>query len=251
MNWTLTISVIVVIVAIITLYVMIRQSKKKRPTWAFTTRQVIGRDAESPPELKYVFGDQEVEEVYVTTIIFFNRGDENYYGDLVTTGNRDINEPIIIDFGGAQILRQPTIKIQSKGVANKFGAETIEINGEQCIQLHFPMLSLNDGALIEVWHTKCKLKPDITNANIHLLNDFIREPPKNIKRYIATSSVFILGLMAILVYGLVSSKDAGTRVVISILFGGFALFIITDMLKALRFMVFPSWSRLNRKAKTQ
>lgn len=247
MDLRLTIEIIVAVVAITSLLVFIKQYKKKIPTWAYTTRQVIGRDAESPPELKYIFGTREVEEVYETTIIFFNSGNEKYCGDLVPSGSSDINEAIVIEFRGAQILRQPIIKLKSKGVASKFTVEKNIKDGVESIELHFPILSHHDGALIEVWHTRLEDKPDIPNADVKLLKEFIRKRPKNLCRSTIVSSIFIVFLLSLAGFVLATIKSFNESMPILILFAVFIVGVVWDMLKTFRYKNFPGWSRMKEK----
>jgi len=240
------ISIIIAILAILTLVVLLFQYKKKKPTWAFSTRQVIGRDAESPPELKYIFGMSEVEEVYQTKIIFFNNGNESYRGDLASD-NKDINEPIIIQFKGADILRPPEIKYKSKGVANKFSAEKITKDGQDVVELHFPILNRHDGVLFEVWHTRCEEKPDIPNANVILLKEFIKERPKKLKTTITLDLIFIIGILVLLGYGIYSMNDLVDKLIISSMIVLFLFLPTSDLLKNLRYKRFPGWSRPDKK----
>ncbi len=247
MDFRLTVEIIVAVVAIMTLVVLARQHKKKMPTWSYTTRQVIGRDAESPPELKYIFGTTEVEEVYETTLIFFNSGSEKYCGDLVQGGISDINEAIVIEFRGAKILRQPVIKNKSKGVANKFSVEKIIKDGVESVELHFPILGHNDGALIEIWHTRLEEKPDIPNADVKLLREFIRERPKNLYRATIASSIFIVFFLIVAGFALASFESFYESIPVLVLFAIFLIAAVRDMLKTFRYQKFPGWSRMKEK----
>lgn len=88
MDWESIITLAVAIVSTVSAMILgVMAIRKKKPVWSHSTRHIIGRDAEAPPELKYVFGDKEVTEVYKTTIIFFNMGNDKFYGDKVPASN--------------------------------------------------------------------------------------------------------------------------------------------------------------------
>jgi hypothetical protein len=96
-GWGIAQTIVTVVFGVATIVltiVTIRLTKRNKPTWAYTTRHIIGRDAEAPPELKYVFGDRTVNEVYKTETIVFNKGNDKFCGDLAPGSIYDINEPI-------------------------------------------------------------------------------------------------------------------------------------------------------------
>ena len=241
MDWGYIITIILTVgFGVATIILTFKVTKRKRPVWAFSTRHIIGRDAEAPPELKYVFGNKEVSEVYKTTIIFFNMGTDKFCGDLVPAGNSDLNEAIIIQFKEAEILRPPTIPSRSKGAVN-FSVEQVK-SPAGSVQLHIPILNHNGGAIIEVWHTQCK-EIDIPNADVKLLKEFIRERPKNLYRSTIVSSIFIVFLLSLAGFVLATMKSFDESVPILILFAVFIVGVVWDMLKTFRYKSFPGWSR--------
>ncbi len=249
MDWGLLSTTILTIgFGVATLILTIKVTKNKKPVWAYSTKHIIGRDAEAPPELKYVFGDKVVDEVYKTTIIFFNQGNDKFCGDLVVDGNRDINEPILVKFADAEILRPPTITCKSKGVGNF----TVEQDRTllDSIQLHVPILNHNAGAIIEVWHTKCN-SIDIVNEDIPLLKTFIRQRPEG---FWQTLTSLLLSLLIFFVIGIFSvfmnfdSKDVVKWILPTITTIGFVATVGTyGLTRVFRYRLFPSWSRTNGK----
>ena len=248
MDFNIIINIVLAMIAITSLILLIRQYKRKKPVWAYSTRHIIGRDAEAPPELKYVFGTREVSEVYKTTIIFFNKGTDKFCGDLVHAGNSDLNEAIIIQFKGAEILRPPTIPKRSKGVVN-FSVEQVE-NCADSVKLHIPILNHNDGAVIEVWHTQCS-EIDIPNADITQMKEFVRHRPEGFYGNIAVPFV----LLAVFIWLLFSEIVQGELLsdYLPLLIIAVALFVISiwGLNRQLRYRAFPSWSRIKEKAQKE
>jgi hypothetical protein len=245
MDWGLVSSAVF---GISTIILTIKLVRKKKPVWAYSTRHIIGRDAEAPPELKYIFGEKVVEEVYKTTIIFFNIGDDKFCGDLVLAGNNDINDAIVIQFKEAEILRSPTITNRSKG-AGKFSVEQSK-NCIDSIQLHIPTLNHNDGAIIEVWHTKSS-KIDIQNADIPLLKEFIRQRPEGFWSNLIFFSLLIAGGLTFAGFG-IASYISESFIIVPSLFACMLIVMATfGFPRLLRYRIFPSWSRTNEKTQKQ
>jgi len=248
MDLNIIVNIILAVIAIMALIFGISQYKRKKPVWAYSTRHIIGRDAEAPLELKYVFGTREVTEVYKTTLIFFNMGKDKFCGDLLPGGDSDINEAIVIQFKGAEILRPPTIANRSKGAVN-FTVEQVN-NCADSIQLHIPILNHNDGATIEVWHTKYN-EIDIPNADIPLLKEFIRKRPEGFWGNLAVISFIILGGITLAGFGIARSEywsDFLPPLLFVIMLLVMSVFGIPHLL---RYRTFPSWSRPNEKTQKE
>ena len=147
-------------------------NKRKKPVWAYRTRHIIGRDAEAPPELKLSFGGRAVKEVYKTSFLLYNMGNETIRGGLSDV--TDIAENITIHFSGANILKQPIIREISKEAINFSVTQVERDNGDE-VQLNFKYLGQEDGAIIEVWHTRYDrifVTGDIMNAKITPLIEY-------------------------------------------------------------------------------
>ncbi|NQT31009.1 MAG: hypothetical protein HQ588_01620 [Deltaproteobacteria bacterium] len=241
MDWELITNVILGLVIIGLAIVTIKLTRRKKPVWAYTTKHIIGRDAEAPPELKYIFGTREVTEVFKTTIIFFNRGNEKFCGDLVPIGNSDLNKAVIIELKGAEILRPPSIQKMSKGVANSFRVEKVKDNAS-AVELHFQILNHNDGAIFDVWHTRYD-NIDIPNAEITRLKEFTIERPENFWGGIIAPPLIMVFLLWMLLDTI--SNSTGFTDYLGML--AFVVIIIAFLGLGMRSMfkhrVFPSWSR--------
>lgn len=242
MDWGLIGTILAIIFFGSTTILAIRVAKRKRPVWAYSTRHIIGRDAEAPLELKYIFGTREVTEVYKTTIIFFNMGNDKFCGDLVPIGNSDLNEAVIIRFKGAEILRPPSIQKTSKGVANNFSVEQIVKDATSAIQLHFPILNHNDGAIIDVWHTKYD-DIDIPNAEITCLKEFIRKRPEGFWRNVTVPLAVIVLLLWVLGGEIAKGASLGDYVGLLVFVVFIIVFSVFGMRSIFRYRTFPSWSR--------
>jgi len=108
--WVVTI-VVTVVLALPTIFLTLRVVRKKKPSWSFRTRHIIGKDADTPPELKILFGEVDVRDVYHTVIIFFNRGSDLIRGSQPPT---DVKENVAVHLKGADILKGPTVLTASK-----------------------------------------------------------------------------------------------------------------------------------------
>ena len=149
--WEIISIPLTIVLFIVSTILLIKLTKRKRPAWALNTKQVIGLGAEVPPEIKLYFSNKQVNDVYQTTFIFFNSGNE-------TIIRNDVTENVTIHFKDAEILRQSTINKMSKD-AIKFSAKQAIKEGDNCIELDFLYLDNKDGAVVEVLHTASK---DIT-----------------------------------------------------------------------------------------
>lgn len=147
MDWTFAVTIFITIVlGIAAIFLTIKIATKKKPVWASKTTKIIGLGTNVPPELKLIFGNNPVSNVYRTIFTFFNKGRESIRED-------DVTKSVTIYFKGAQILREPTIKAISKEEI-QFSVRQVVKNGDNAAEVSFLYLDHNDGAVIEVLHTK-------------------------------------------------------------------------------------------------
>jgi hypothetical protein len=131
----------------------------------------------------------------------------------------------------------------SKGVTS-FSVELSQSEND-CVVLHIPILQHNEGAIIEVWHTACT-DIDITNADIHYIQEFTRQKPKNmlqslISYSISITTLFFLGVMLYSSIQSVQKIDIVVFGVFVLTFAGSGYLILRNNYK---YTKFPKWSRL-------
>ena len=142
MDWKYIVAIIVTVVLGVTAIVQgFKLARKKKPSWAYTTKKVIGLGSDAPPELKLMFADIPVNEVYHTDFIFFNAGREPI------RASEDVVKPITIHFKDAQILKKPLIHPSNEDI--QFTVE----HSNDYIEIYFKCLDYQDGAIVEVLHT--------------------------------------------------------------------------------------------------
>ncbi len=157
MSWELILTILLTLgFGIATIVLALKLNKKKQPVWAYTTDKIIGLGTNPPPELQVTFSGTPVNNVYQTTFIFFNNGNEAIRQD-------DITEKITLHIKEAKILREPVIIAKSSD-AIKPSARLLQKDNENRVELDFLYLDHKDGALVEIMHTETE---DITcSANI-------------------------------------------------------------------------------------
>lgn len=236
-------NIVLGLIAIGLAIIAIRLARRKKPVWAYNTRHIIGRDAEAPPELKFIFGTEEVTDVYKTVIVFFNRGNE-----IITAS--DVAENVAIHFKNAKILKQPTIvKFSRKG--NRLSAKQAIRDGDNVIEFAFKYLGHNDGAVIEVLHTESGIichSGEIKNVEIAQLKEFIQSRPEGLYGGLAFTVLFT----AMLVWMWLDIGPRGAQppvnwwsvVFLAIFTFGYIYFVCYGLTRRLlRYMMFPPWSR--------
>lgn len=146
------------------IYTILR-AKQKRPVWAYETTRMIGLGNGVPPELELTFNGQPIRDACQTILIFFNKGNKTIRKD-------DVAKKVVVNFEGAEILRKPIVRVRSKE-SIRFSAES---SGNSVI-LSFLYLDHNDGAVIDVLHTKTEnitCSGDIMGAkNIEYIGEFV------------------------------------------------------------------------------
>jgi len=234
MDWGTVVAIIVaVIFGIATIVLTLRRTRRKKPVWAYITSKIIGLDTDAPAELKLSFNDKPVRDAYRTIFIFFNKGRESIR-------ENDVVEDIAIHFKGADILQQPVILKPSKE-AIKFSAK----QGDKAIELSFRYLDHNDGAVVEVLHTKSKSQ-DITCSgtiigadSIDYIGEFLPPRPLELRRRLREyRMVGLFGGVVVIMWVIV--KDVPLALVF------LALFLLMGLLAGIpslrRYIKFPKWS---------
>lgn len=230
------------IIAIISIVVAVRLARRKKPSWAIDTQKIIGLETGAPPELKLYFGEESINDVWRTIIVFFNKGNES-----IREG--DISESIIVHFRGAHILREPIINESSKE-AIRFTAKQIIQDGDDSIKVGFRYLGRNDGATIEVLHTEAKsifTTGDVMDAEIVKLHGYESYQLRpSIKGAIISFVVIACAIVGV-VLGLYYNIDDNALYIVAGIIGGASIGTIQNFItKYVRYKRFPSWSRLKK-----
>ncbi len=246
MDWGLIGTILAVIFFGLSVFLYIRQTRKKKPAWAYVTTRIIGLGTDAPPELKLTFNDRAISDAYRTTLIFCNRGNE-------AIRKNDVTENVRIHFEGAEVLREPTIVVVSKD-AIKFKAKQVRGNIKDSIQLNFLYLGHSDGGVVEVLHTKtdnivCSTNIIDAKATIFLgkFNPFQPE------RFIARLLVRLITLIVFpgMLLWVISHPEPNMSQVeyyvmcgiVGIMTIGFLAFLVrSDLMPFFRFLKFPRWS---------
>ncbi len=247
MDWGLIGVTLAPIFFITTTFLALKLVRRRKPAWAYHTSHIIGLHGEAPPELKLTFGTRQVTDVYKTLIMFFNKGNEVIRGNLSDAS--DINENIVMHFGGGEILRQPTLcRVSKEGI--KFSTKQVIKNGDNAIELYFRYLGHHDGVIIEVLHTKCDAitcSGDVMNAEITHLKDLITSRPKDFYKDLAVVSGLIV-FFGWVIFQLTSSViQAGVWhwsdvLIIVLLVAFFILVLIVALLRFIHYWLLPRWS---------
>lgn len=149
MDWGTVLSITLVIALfIVSTILALKLARKKKPVRAYKSKKIISLGTNAPPELKLTFNDRPVTDVYRTTFIFFNKGNE-------AIRKSDVTKKITVHFGGAEILREPSVKATSKEEI-EFLVKQVVKDGDNAIELDFLYLDHNDGAIVDVIHTTCE-----------------------------------------------------------------------------------------------
>jgi len=211
MDWGLIGIVLAVIFFSTTVILTLKHRRVKELVWSYTTKKVIGLGSDTPPELQLIFDEQRVLDVYRTTIIVFNAGNDSLRKD-------DVTKDVTVHFRGTKILRPPTNIAKSKE-AIQFTVRAVNDNDDFSVKFDFLYLDHNDGAVVEVLHTKSEdlsCSGNIIGVNkIKYREDFQPHRPslrQSFKwRGIAPALVtlILLGLI-ILITALFSDKSIGS-----------------------------------------
>lgn len=179
----------------------------KEPVWAYHTRKVIGVGGDAPPQLRLTFEEQPINDLYLTTIVFYNQG-------RLAIRPEDVpdNEKVTFHFMGGAILTEPRV-IPSKDNL-PFTATRFAYGDDNCVELNFQYLEHQDGALIEVLHTEdvpIKLRGRILDAkkkDLALRENFIpyRDLPLGKDSNLRAALFFVVVAVAMLILFAVSGS---------------------------------------------
>lgn len=244
MDWGLVqtiLNVVLGITAVAFSIVAIRGAKRKRPVWCYRTRHIIGREAEAPPELKLMFGSKEVGDLYKTTIVFLNMGN-----DIINRS--DTAEKITIHFGDAEILKEPVVRATREKIG--FSAKQVDNDEKNVVQLDFEWLGRHDGAVMEVWHnnsTSVTCSGEFKNVRMTQLKEPVMARPQDFRANIfaAAASLAFIGLiwrdviLDITTPG-VDWTLGGGAIILTIMVG---MLIAKIFPRLFRYMTYPSWAR--------
>lgn len=246
MNWESIVSTIVAVgFGIATLVLAVTRVKRKKPVWGYDVREIIGLGSKAPPEVKLSFNDEEIKDVYRTVVIFFNKGNE-------PIDKKDVAKRIVVDFGVGKILKEPMLLSISKE-ENNFSANKV---GDNSVELGFHYLGHNDGACIEVMHTRGSppsMSGTIIDTPIKQIGGFAEdiESPGIIKTVICGIALVGFGVYFGL-EGYSALSDVGEPIVTSRLFfmacAATIVMILTvilrdDIPQIIRATKFPAWGR--------
>jgi len=130
---------------ILSVYLLIKRIKKKKPIWGLKTRNIFGLGNNASPEVTLFFQSTKVDDVYQTKFVFFNRGNDIIRED-------DVTDNITIYFKGGKLLQEPSI-IPTKDEL-RFTQKVKAKGKDSMVQLSFRYLDHNDGAVVDMLHTK-------------------------------------------------------------------------------------------------
>lgn len=187
-----------VIIVILTILVI----KRKTPAWGYLSEKLIGRLRETPPGFEVTYNGRVVGDAYRTWVIFFNGGYD-------TIRNTDISDKPTVHFEKAEILRPPEI-IEANKQDTGFSLKQVNGNGESAVELDFQYLDHNDGAVIEVFHTKAEaitLSGHIIGTKaIQYVPNFTPVRPPNFVRQLAIAIAMLCVPEALLIWAAVTGN---------------------------------------------
>lgn len=237
----LTVNILLGLIAIALAIVALRQIRKRKPAWSYQTTKVIGLGTDAPSELKLMFNDKQISEVFRTLLIFFNQGKRSIQ-------QKDVTDTISICFKGADFLRDPYSMILNKPenrikVINK---------GDNEFNIEFSFLDHNDGVIVEVLHTKCEqieCEGYVLEAGRpKYIGEFKPHRPENWRITIGAVLVLIATFTWMVVSSVLSAirnpnnwGDAISMIVLVLLFVATA--IASKPARFFRHLLFPVWSR--------
>lgn len=145
-NWNPVFLVISIASAVVAIYFGVKSIRRKQPVVAWFRHKLIGIGADAPAELRLLFNNIAVPEVYRTKFVVFNRG-------KLAIKKEDFRSNFRIVFEDGEILRQPIIYEKSSESIG-FRTSAVQEGGKHQIDLNFDYLNEKDGAVFEVLHTK-------------------------------------------------------------------------------------------------
>jgi len=127
------------------LIVALKSLRRKRPSWAVRGSTLIRRGHPGLPDLKILHRDQEVKNVTVSRILFWNRGTET----IVRQNIPEHGQLTIRAKEGVNLLNVEVLQDTSGG--RQF--EHSEDDAREASKLDFEYLEPNQGVVLQVEHT--------------------------------------------------------------------------------------------------
>ena len=244
MDWKFIILIILAIAAliatIVAIWLAIKAAKKKQPVWAYKTKTIIGLGSDAPEELKLSFAGIPIKEAYRTKFIFFNRGNESIR-------DNDVKAKVAVHFGQALILREPVVVKPSRPDI-KFLARKVIDGANQFVELDFSFLDHDDGAVVEVLHTRNepeRCSGTIVGAKpIEQVKEFVPYKPLDLVAKLKNRDSMFAIFLAFIFSGLViyAAINKGNPDLAIAFFGIIALFSLLGLLSRYRQNKFPNWT---------
>lgn len=243
MDWKFIILIILAIAAliatIVAIWLAIKAAKKKQPVWAYTTKTIIGLGSDAPEELQLSFAGIPIKEAYRTKFIFFNRGNESIR-------DNDVKAKVAVHFGQALILREPVVVKPSRPDIKFLPRKMID-GANQFVELDFSFLDHDDGAVVEVLHTRNEPEQcsgTIVGAKpIEELQEFAPYKPLDLvaklKKRDSMFAIFLAFIFSGLVIYAAVKGNPGLAIVF---FGAIALLSLWGLLSHYRQNKFPKWT---------
>lgn len=122
--------------------------KRKTPCWAIASKNLIHGTSKRVPKLEIKYANNNVENLTVSTIMFWNAGRETIDGSDIT--NHDSLK--IVPKNGATILDTKIIKISEPATLFRIGDPTTPDDTDKAF-LEFDYLDHRMGAQIQIIHT--------------------------------------------------------------------------------------------------
>lgn len=160
MDWGISITIIIAIIAIIVnLALYFRSKRTKEPIWYYKTEEVITKREKLADDIKIYFKEQTVAQVSVTRAGLVNVGKE-------PIDKTHVKSPVKLSFDdNISILQEPKVI--------KFTRDDIDFKATHSgtdVFLSFGFLDHLDGAVVEVVHTGDK------NTNLHIEGTILGVP---------------------------------------------------------------------------
>jgi hypothetical protein len=179
----ITLAVIFGLITTVALIVTLNSLRRKRPTWAVRGSTLIRLGQPTLPNLKILYGDQQVQSVTVSRILFWNRGTEPILRENIppdaplTIRARDevqlLNVEVLQDTSGSGLFHHT------------------EDAARQVSTLDFAYLEPNQGAVLQVVHTGTS--PEDVSVSGHVIgagDPVQRRVRVNRYRFLPTSAEF-------------------------------------------------------------
>jgi hypothetical protein len=196
-----------VVLGFITSYVFYRIQKRRRELcWSIASTILIKSYSSLFESLEIEYGEQKIENMTVSKIVFWNNGNETIdHADIA------IHPHIWPRLEDTKIL--DTRVITSSTIGNDFHAEIIE-KDIQLIALSFDYLDPQQGAVIQVIHTGVSLAPLLVGGEIKGVQkieykskrlDFGSQMPR---LFIYLAAVTVFAFLGLSIYRFGSLRDA-------------------------------------------